>query len=231
MLRDANVLNAPEPSPPHPALVAAKEAVTTLVGRWDEALAARTFDPQSLRYSWNATLRDDFTKLARDHGACRPDGGLATFGPLNGRFRLSCQRGAVEVDVLMSPENPPRVQHIEWKQELEPDERTKKAAARIAALISAWNEAAAADVFGPPVHIPNIKKLFAHRALDHGACAVERGAFEVNHAPMANDPGKPVFRLKCAGAPLELSFGLDTKTGKVAHLSVDPIHAPDAACW
>jgi hypothetical protein len=231
LLLDEKLLAAPAPTPPHAALVASKNAVTALVERWDDAVAQRTFDPQSLEYSWNATIRDAFAKLARDHGACRSEGELVTNGPLSGRFRLACERGAIEMDVLLSPENPPRVQNLQWKQEFLPDERTKKAATRLAALVGKWNDAAAADVLAPHIDRLKTKKLFAHRALDHGACTVERGVFEVNHAPMTRDPGKAVFRLKCSDAPLELTFGLDEKTGKVAHLSADPIHAPEATCW
>jgi hypothetical protein len=131
----------------------------------------------------------------------------------------------------MSPETPPRVQNAQWKEEFAPDERTQKAAVRIAALIGSWNDAAADAVFAPHVDRLKIKKRFAHLTLDHGACTPERGVSEVMVAPMTKDPGKAVFRLKCGGAPLELAFGLDDETGKVVHLSADPPRAPEAACW
>jgi hypothetical protein len=70
----------------------AKDALTSLVGRWDSELFARTFDPQSLRYSWNKHLAEHIAKIAATHGACRPDGELRAYAPLDGQFRLRCER-------------------------------------------------------------------------------------------------------------------------------------------
>jgi CubicO group peptidase (beta-lactamase class C family) len=231
ILREAKLIGVPTPPSPHPALVAAKDALTSLLARSDPPLFARTFSPKSLRYWWNANLASDLEKLGHAHGACRPDGELRAYGWLSGSFRLACERGAVEFEVLMGPEKPPLVQNVHWKEELVPEERIQKAAARVAALIGTWNDAAAEAVFAPPIDRLKIKKRFAHLALDHGACTVESGAFRIARADLTKDPGKWVFRLKCSQAPLELSFGLDDKTGKVAHLSADPLRAPEAACW
>lgn len=102
------LLSAPAGDPPIAELVDAAASINQLVGGWDPARVAQTFDPQSARFSWSATLRDDFALIAARHGARRPRGALTTYGRHRGVWRLACDHGTVELDARPQPAGDPR---------------------------------------------------------------------------------------------------------------------------
>ena len=116
LLREGGVLDAP-PGPPAAGLVEAREAIVKLLDRWDGPLLERAFDPQTLAYSWMKSLPDEFAKIARDHGRCRPEGPIRPRGRASGSFALGCERGTVEVTMLLAPGTPVRIQALRWRDE------------------------------------------------------------------------------------------------------------------
>jgi CubicO group peptidase (beta-lactamase class C family) len=110
--------DAPPHAEPAPsaALVAARDGVTQLLQQWDDALVQRTFDPTCANYPWYAHLREDLAKMTRDHGRCGEAGALHVYGGLHGSWRLSCERGAVEFDVGLSPALTPLLSRVWWKE-------------------------------------------------------------------------------------------------------------------
>ena len=230
ILRDAGLLTAPHPIP-HPALVATETAITKLVEAWDEDLFERTFDPASVKYTWNKNLREDYAKLARDHGRCRPEGKLDVHGSLHGSFRVACERGAIRFDVLLSPATPPRIQNAEITQELPPDERTERAARMLAAALdNANNVAPSSEFWARAVDHAQKKKSLRRLGLAHGPCSVERGFWQIYRGPFEVEQNAQ-YALRCNSGPLELEFGIDEKTGRVTTFSAHPPRAFDATCW
>jgi CubicO group peptidase (beta-lactamase class C family) len=229
ILRDGGLLAVPEPTA-HPALAATRAAIVQLLDAWDPALATRTFDPQSLAYSWNVGLREDFVRLARSHGHCQTEGPFKVHEPLHGGFRLSCERGALTFEILMSPATPPRIQNVNWTEELPAEGRTHEAAIGLAAAIGASSEALPAELFAPSVDLARARKTLTRLGLDHGACSVDRGHREIPRNSRDGAP-EPHYTLRCSDAPLELTFTLDEETGQVTTFSARPPRAPDATCW
>lgn len=229
ILRRAGLLNPAEPSP-HPALVAAAAALPALLTAWDPALYARTFDADSLKYSWNEGLSERFAALSRDHGTCHPEGPLKVYGPLHADLRLNCERGAMTFEVLLSPTTPPRAQHVEITEELVPDERTERMAKLLARAIGGPEDVLNPQLLAPTVDRARISATLRRVGLTYAGCMPERGASEVAHRPWGTERAVR-YQLRCGDAPLELTFALDEKTGQLTSLAAYPPRPPDAACW
>ncbi|MET0596136.1 MAG: serine hydrolase domain-containing protein, partial [Polyangiaceae bacterium] len=117
ILREAGLLTPPA-TRPHPVLAGLPVVFSRLLETRDADLFARTFDPDSLKYSWNHRLRDDLARIARERGRCSSDGKLDVHGAHHGSFRMKCERGAVRFEVLLSPATPPQVQSVNITEEL-----------------------------------------------------------------------------------------------------------------
>jgi serine-type D-Ala-D-Ala carboxypeptidase/endopeptidase len=95
-----------------PALVGVRERVVALVNGWkDQTLTEIAADNLLLDRSL-AERRDELTALRERLGPCRIAGDIDAENWLRGRFRLACERGALDVSVTLAPTNPPRVQHL-----------------------------------------------------------------------------------------------------------------------
>jgi CubicO group peptidase (beta-lactamase class C family) len=231
ILRDADLLTPPAPIP-HPALVATEMSIPKLLVAWDRDLFESVFDPTSVKYSWNKNLRDDFAKLARDHGRCRREGKLEVYGSLHGSFRVVCQRGAIRFDVLLSPATPPRIQNADITEELPPDERTERAARTLVAAIAdtEGNITALSELWAPKVNHAHARKILHRLRLAHGPCSIEHGFWQIYRGPFEVEQNAQ-YALRCHSGPLELELGIDQKTGRVTSFSAHPPRAFDATCW
>ncbi|HYP90954.1 MAG TPA: serine hydrolase domain-containing protein [Polyangiaceae bacterium] len=116
LLRGAGVVDTAPAAVP-PALREASTTINELLRSWDQALFLRTFDAQSVQYSWLSTLGEDFARLKRDHGACELDGALNPSGAARVGWRMACERGALRLTVWLTPTRPPRIQSMQWKEE------------------------------------------------------------------------------------------------------------------
>jgi CubicO group peptidase (beta-lactamase class C family) len=223
ILRAAGLLEAPSPRPSDPSLVEARDTVSRLLNKWDSALVDGTFDRLSLKYPWLASLRDDFARLSRDHGRCTPSGGVTPANRTQGKWRLRCERGDIQFEVALTPNKPSRIQNIEWKEEFPPGERLEGVARRLAGAIGRWDPAATADLFDVSLAPGTVNRTVARLAIDHGTCELDRPLSADGH-------GRAVFRLHCSEAPLDLSFRINEKSGRIIELSGAAPHEPGATC-
>ena len=210
LLREGGVLEAP-PRPASPALVTARDAVIRLLERWDAGLLAETFDPLTQRYSFVRKFREEFARMGRDHGRCRPDGEIVPSGLTQGRFRLVCERGAVEFVVFLTPGVPPVVQMVEWREELPAAETERTMASKLVAALGR-------DTVLPP----ELVAASADRSALEKRLARLRGTFgacELAEPPWNDGMGKVTARLRCESAALNLSFRLEPKTSLVVEVS------------
>ncbi|NNM95988.1 MAG: beta-lactamase family protein [Candidatus Dormibacteraeota bacterium] len=100
----------PRAAEPAPALVAAREAVLRLYQSWD-AEAATALAADNLFLDRSAELRrQDLSQLRATHGPCRHADPLRPAGALRGGWRMHCARGAIDVDLWLSPTTPALVQ-------------------------------------------------------------------------------------------------------------------------
>jgi hypothetical protein len=149
-------------------------------------------------------MGEQFAKLAADHGRCEPVPSLDVVNRLRGRWRVTCERGAIRFAAALSPRGAPRLQYLQWASELPASPSMRAAADRVVRLATRWNAAAAAKLFAEPAD----RDALARMAVDGGACTV-------GDAIDGDGTKASVFALKCAERPLELEVSLD-KNGRVS---------------
>jgi len=221
LIRQASALPAALEPAPDPALVEAQRDLTSLLTHWDPTLAERVFDARSHHYPWFQRLPETFAKAARQHGRCQLEGPLRRFSRLHGRFRLLCERGAVELDVSLAPAKPSKVLLVRLQQELPPDERSSRLAAQLAASIgSAPPEP---SWFAPDADQRRAHEALSLAALQHGTCTVDR-------AVGGDGSSVAVFHLRCTEGALELAIATDP-AGLLTSLAVRQPRPFGATCW
>ncbi|HKQ70071.1 MAG TPA: serine hydrolase domain-containing protein [Polyangiaceae bacterium] len=113
ILRDGGMLDI-APIALAPELAEASSVVSRLLEASDPDLIERTFDPQSLRYSW---VRQQLRELARawqEHGACRTFAVRAA-SRTEVTLEFSCDRGALTAKIWLTPVTPHRIQAVELR--------------------------------------------------------------------------------------------------------------------
>jgi len=96
---------------PSPALVRARDAVASLVVKWDDAVADRIASPNLFLDRDKAHRRADLDALHAKLGACTPGSGFDDIpNPLRGSWAMTCERGRARVAITLAPTMPPKVQ-------------------------------------------------------------------------------------------------------------------------
>jgi CubicO group peptidase (beta-lactamase class C family) len=98
---------------PSPALVAARDAVSKLVVRWDDELADKIAAENLFLDRSKDRRRRELEDLRTKVGTCAaPDKFDAVENALRGRWTMSCERGRLEASVTLAPTMPPAVQFL-----------------------------------------------------------------------------------------------------------------------
>ena len=235
LLREAGVLRAPASPPPARELVSAASTVASLLDHYDAAAVARTFDAQTLRYTWFQHLEGDFAELRTKHGRCTSDTSMSTYTALHGSTHLACERGNIGFEILLTPTRPAKVQALIMHETFPAAATTEAVAARLVRLLNSWNDAAATDLFvatASAAEREGYRTTLAHFALDHGSCKLERGLRELVHQPFGVQE-RTHFKLRCAKLPetsLDLSVFLNEASGRVAGFDLHRDVPDDAVC-
>ncbi|WP_437571769.1 serine hydrolase domain-containing protein [Sorangium sp. So ce542] len=208
---------------PAPALVDAREAVRRLLGRWDDAAADAAFTRSFFLDTPRPKRRAELEALEATHGACRLDGPIDAENALRGAFELACERGWIEVSLTLAPTTPPKIQHLAVEGALPPTPALSSAAARLAALVGRWDEAAAKALFDEGVDIGPLKERFAETREARGACRVDR-------AVGGDGKTKARMRLACDRHPVELEIELGAQGDKVGSVTFAPVPYREGKC-
>lgn len=105
----AVVRRQPEPSA---ALLAAKADVTSLILKWDDALADRVAAVNLFLDESKDRRRRHIESLRAQVGTCRPEGPFDVENALRGAWTLTCERGSLRVAITLAPTIPPKVQYL-----------------------------------------------------------------------------------------------------------------------
>ena len=99
---------------PSPALVAARDAVSKLVVRWDDELADKIAAENLFLDRSKDRRRKEIEDLRAKVGACTaPDGFDVVENALRGQWTMSCERGKLQVSMItLAPTMPPTVQFM-----------------------------------------------------------------------------------------------------------------------
>lgn len=115
LLAATGALRPREPRPAT-ALVEAREAVSRLVDQWDDALADSVAAMNLYRDEAKERRRVRIEALRAGLGACAVAGPFAVENALRGRWRISCERGTLEVAITLAPIIPPKVQYLDVRR-------------------------------------------------------------------------------------------------------------------
>jgi CubicO group peptidase (beta-lactamase class C family) len=101
----------PRTPAPSPALTRARDAVSRLIVRWDDALANDIAAENLFLDQSKDRRRAEIERLRETVGACTPGSGFDVIeNALRGRWTLSCEKGKLEVAITLAPTMPPKVQ-------------------------------------------------------------------------------------------------------------------------
>jgi len=105
---------APRTPEPSPALVEARDAVSRLVDRWDDALADRLAADNLFLDRSKERRRREIEALRATVGRCEPPAGFDEVeNRLRGSWTLRCERGRLRVAITLAPTSPPAVQYLD----------------------------------------------------------------------------------------------------------------------
>ena len=219
MMRAAGLLAA-GPIEPDPGFAAALTSVNALLSHWDDVAARALFESSFFRYQTIETLQERFAALGHAHGSCHIEGQPNYVNRLRGTFREACERGSIQFAAAFAPGPKPKLQALEWREDMPPGAALERAAASLAALLEKWNSREASTLLAPTVDAPKLEREFAKLSLVHGACKIQR-------AVESDGKSRATFAVSCKERPLELSLMLDP-SGRVARVSGRPARSETA---
>jgi serine-type D-Ala-D-Ala carboxypeptidase/endopeptidase len=212
------------PVRPSAATLAARAAVERLIGAWDDQLAAETFAMNVDLDEPLASRRAALERLGERHGALRPDDSEPTqsFTPFHLAWWLAGERGRIKVELLLSPEVPPRVQTFAVTSVPEPPVQLRRAAERIVASLTAPERG--------PLTIDWPADLVVTDRVDLGLVVRAMRAAEARFAPLELGPvvdgdgeRKATFRLGGPRGQVDLALELDLEAGCLDTVSLVPV--------
>jgi hypothetical protein len=213
MMRAAGLLVARSVEP-DPGLAASVTGVHALLSHWDDVAARALFETSFFRYQSIETLKERFAALNREHGSCHLEGQPSYVNRLRGSFREACERGSIHFAAALAPGRKPKLQALEWREDMPPSPALQRAATSLAALLENWSSRDASTVLAATGDTPKLEREFAKLTLLHGACKIQR-------AVESDGKSRATFALSCKERPLELSLMLDP-SGRVARVSGRP---------
>jgi CubicO group peptidase (beta-lactamase class C family) len=102
---------APRLPTPSPALTRARDAVSRLIVKWDDALADEIAAENLFLDESKERRRAGIERLHETVGVCTPGAGFDFVeNALRGRWTMNCEKGKLEIAITLAPTMPPKVQ-------------------------------------------------------------------------------------------------------------------------
>jgi len=200
---------------PSRALLSAQKDVSQLIAKWDNTLASRIaadnlfMDESAERRA--ARLRELSTK----HGACRPAAAeIDAENALRGRWRMTCERGWLDVGITLAPTMPPRVQWLSAESILPPEEGTTKTIESLLRLMSGWDTKTAEAITGTGFDIERMRRQVAASS-SWGSC-------KLGDTVGGDGKRESAINLSCERGTLVARLSLDPATNKLKSLDLVP---------
>ena len=212
-LRKTGGLTARTPAPSR-ALLDAKQAVSGLIVKWDAATATRIAADNLFLDESVDRRRANVAALATRHGACTPDQGFEVENALRGHWRMTCERGWLNVSITLAPTQPPLVQYLDVRGVMPPGADLQRAIDTVLALQREWNTDRATALLAPGVDVEPVQRQLALARMQAGACT--------QGETLAGDGTRALFTLKCDRAELAADVVLDAASGRATLVRVMP---------
>jgi CubicO group peptidase (beta-lactamase class C family) len=204
------------------ALSAAHSNVLELLDHWDEQRASRLFDRTFFQYNPESQVRSGLDELRARHGECKPVGALEPENALRGKLRWTCERGEIDGEIALTPDNPPLIQWVQLRGRVPPNERLLSILSRLTDAIQPTPPSSIDELLAPSVDKQKIKELLAATSARYGACQLKR---------WMDGDGDTFARteLNCKSEPLEADIRVDP-AGRVEEFTLLPAQDPKAKC-
>lgn len=102
--------------PPSPVLTSTRDAIAGLWNKWDDAKLEKIAANNLLMDLSAANRRQDMEEVRKQVGSsCSNPGAVVPENLLRGEFRMSCDKGEVEISFTLAPTNPPTVQFLNFR--------------------------------------------------------------------------------------------------------------------
>ena len=200
---------------PSPALLAAQADVSQLIIKWDETLANK-IAADNLFLDVAADVRSSRWKaLGEQHGTCRPATSIKPENALRGEWRMTCDRGWLDVFITLAPTMPPKVQLININPVLPPDAEMTKAAETIGKLLVAWDAKTVESLVAPGFDVERMRRQVS--------AAAPWGTCKVGDPLSGNGTLNSAIRLNCDNGPIAARIALDPSTHKLTSLDLVPL--------
>ena len=205
---------------PSAALLSAQKDVSQLIMKWDDALATR-IAADNLFLDISAEVRAArWRTFATTHGACGSPGPIDAENALRGRWRLTCERGWLDVNITLAPTNPPRVQSLSVQSVRPPDAEMTKTLEAIVRLINGWDAKTVEALAAQNLDVEKMRRQMA-AASSWGAC-------KLGETMGGDGTRNSTVRLACERGTISARLALNPTTHRLATLDLVP--ARDQRC-
>ena len=199
---------------PSPALLSAQKDVSALITKWDDTLAKRiAADNLFLDVALDVRAARSRT-LATTHGSCQPVGAIEPENALRGRWRMTCERGWLDVNITLAPTNPPRVQLINVQSTLPPDAGMTKAIESVVKLIGGWDSTSIGSFVAPGADIAKMRRQISAMS-SWGIC-------KAGDIIGGDGSRSSVVRLTCERGTVAARLSVDPATQRLTNLDLVP---------
>ena len=199
---------------PSPSLLSAQTDVSQLILKWDDALATRLAADNLFLDIPAETRAARWRGLATTHGACRPASEIDAENALRGRWRMTCDRGWLDINITLAPTNPPRVQLLNVQSTLPPDAEMTKAIESIAKLIGGSDAKALETLAAPGLDVEKVRRQIAAMS-SWGAC-------KAGETIGGDGSRNSAVRLTCERGAVAARLSLDLATHRLTNLDLVP---------
>ena len=200
---------------PSQALLSAQADVSQLIIKWDDALANR-IAADNLFLDVAAEVRKTrWQGLAKDHGVCRAGATIDPENALRGTWKMTCERGWLEVGMTLAPTMPPKVQFVNIASVLPPDAEMTKTIETLGKLIVAWDADVVKSMAAPTLDVERMRRQFS--------AATAWGTCRIGETLSGNGTRNSTARLVCDKGPMAARVALDPNTRKLTGVDLFPL--------
>ena len=199
---------------PSPALLAAQRDVSQLILKWDEALASKIAADNLFLDEPAEQTAKGFRELNEKLGACQPAGPVRAENALRGGWRMTCERGWLEVYITLAPTSRPTVQLWSVRSVTPPDAEMSKMADAVLKLLGAWDAKGAEAVAGSGLDVERMRRLVT--------AASQWGSCKVGEVVGGDGTRRSSMRLTCERGNLFARLALDPSTRKLTGFELFP---------
>lgn len=202
--------------PVSPALAQAMARVAALYTNYSDRAYAELFSKTLSAAVPGAQVVELTRRLTRLHGACKDPLPVEVLSASSARFRLPCERGALQYELTIDAAGKLLAASVESRS-LPPSAAMTAAATRLTSLLKTWDERTYTALLSPAFPQAATKSRFHELALRHGSCALAK--------PLDGDgDSTAALALSCErGGDLRLELTLDETSTRAKSMTLVPL--------